>query len=580
LLKTQFPAGTDCRGARAITLLIALAGSACSNICAHGQGVLDAAQKSIGQNPLFLVASDSNAASAVGDLPDAPAPVMEGSAAPPEESASIGEGGDFSAANIDIGFDPMGVGVTPNASSRVPLDQCPYDTTHAKECRFHWHQLIISSAIFNAFQNGGNLYTSYWYRYETTHGKWFHRWIDSAAGWRWDQWQDGNPFVDDYIGHGMMGSITDYLWIQNDPKGMTLELANTKQYWHSRLRALAFSTAYSFEWKLGPFGEAGIGHNGDHIVCMSGGCLQNNTGVVELVTTPAVGLAWTIAEDYLDKHVVSKAEVEPRNPFTLLALSFLTPSRATANILRWRSPWYRDGRRVQVRTFFAEPPGPEDEVSYSEPGNGSGTAKASAGVMSAAKRAEVLPVWPHYGGVHEFGAWWGLSLMTGHIWGYAKDVKYMPWDLQYSYLLHRGTNWNFRYSPEVTVAAMLDEPKAGAKPPTQYDQHLRSRTYGGGASPVGMRVSFYPESRVQPFLSSNGGFIYFGDRVLSPQGSQFMYTIDYGGGLTFFHKQRQSISIGYRYQHLSNANISFHNPGTDTNVFYVQVSRFRTKGYR
>ena len=59
-----------------------------------------------------------------------------------------------------------------------------------------------------------------------------------------------------------------------------------------------------------------------------------------------------------------------------------------------------------------------------------------------------------------------------------------------------------------------------------------------------------------------------------------MYTIDYGGGLTFFHKQRQSISIGYRYQHLSNANISFHNPGTDTNVFYVQVSRFRTKGYR
>jgi len=31
---------------------------------------------------------------------------------------------------------------------------------------------------------------------------------------------------------------------------------------------------------------------------------------------------------------------------------------------------------------------------------------------------------------------------------------------------------------------------------------------------------------------------------------------------------------------LSNANISLHNPGTDTNVFYVQASRFRTKGYR
>jgi hypothetical protein len=70
------------------------------------------------------------------------------------------------------------------------------------------------------------------------------------------------------------------------------------------------------------------------------------------------------------------------------------------------------------------------------------------------------------------------------------------------------------------------------------------------------------------------------DRVLSPEGSQFMYTIDFGGGLQIFRKQRQSVSIGYRYQHLSNANISHHNPGTDTNVFYVAVSRFRTKGYR
>ena len=59
-----------------------------------------------------------------------------------------------------------------------------------------------------------------------------------------------------------------------------------------------------------------------------------------------------------------------------------------------------------------------------------------------------------------------------------------------------------------------------------------------------------------------------------------MYTVDYGAGLTFFRKQRQSFAIGYRYQHLSNANISEHNPGTDANTFYLAVSRYRTKGYR
>jgi hypothetical protein len=59
-----------------------------------------------------------------------------------------------------------------------------------------------------------------------------------------------------------------------------------------------------------------------------------------------------------------------------------------------------------------------------------------------------------------------------------------------------------------------------------------------------------------------------------------MYTIDFGTGLQFFRKRNQSWSLGYRYQHLSNANISHHNPGTDANTFYVAVSRFRTKGYR
>jgi hypothetical protein len=545
-------------------------------LSAHAQGIIDTPQYSVGRIPSFSVGSDSVPVPPVAELPDAPAPVTEKLPALPEESSSLTMSDDFFAPYSSA----EGASVTPTAQGRVPLDQCPYDATHAKECRFHWRQLFISASVFNASQNFVNLYSSYWYRYETTHGKWFQRWFNSDLGWRWGQWHDGNPFMDDYIGHGMMGSVTSYLWIQNDPKGMTVELANSKQYWHSRLRALAFSAAYSFEWKFGPFGEAGVGHSGDHTTDRVNGVLQNDTGDVELVTTPMVGLAWTIAEDYLDKHVVRKAEQEPRNPLTLVALSFLTPSRATANMLRFRVPWYRDYRHVMVRSFFAVPgPDEDEEVADLQSGNRAVATDGGGGFVRPVNNGAALPVWPHYGGVHEFGAWWGVSLMTGHIWGYAKDIKYMPMDLQYSYLLHPGTKWNFRWVPEAT-AAMLDEPTPGAKQITQHDLHLRTRIYGGGVSPVGFRASFYPESRVQPFLSTNGGVVYFTERVLSPEGSQFMYTIDYGCGLTFFRKQRQSVSIGYRYQHLSNANISLHNPGTDTNVFYVQASRFRTKGYR
>jgi len=146
----------------------------------------------------------------------------------------------------------------------VPLDECPYDETRARECRMHWGQMLIESMLFNAFEDAGNLYTGYWYRYETTHGKWWQRTIDSAAQWRWNVWNDDNPPLDDYVAHPMMGAITNSIWIQNDPKGMTLTLANHWPYWRSRLRATAWSTFYSFAWKLGPFGEAAIGHNGDH----------------------------------------------------------------------------------------------------------------------------------------------------------------------------------------------------------------------------------------------------------------------------------------------------------------------------
>jgi len=514
------------------------------------------------------------------ELPDAPRPSFEPVNAAVQPSTSVFPDFDFSGGALDASK----FVVAPSNPERVHLNECPYDTSRAKECRVHWPQLLISSATFLAFQDLGNLYTGYWYRYETTTGKWFDRWINSAAGWRWNVWDDDNPYLDQYVGHPMMGSITNYFWIQNDPKGMTLEMSNTWPYWRSRLRATAFTTAYSFLWKLGPLGEASVGHNGDHPIYLQDGTVSNETGWVELVTTPVGGLLWTLGEDSLDRYVVTKLEEKPRRPLTLLLISFLTPSRATANIFRFRPPWYRDGRQVKAGSFWSDPAGPEDIAPQpgKAPGDlftdppAAGEATAASGAVRRVPNPEFVPVWPYPGGVHEFGAWWGLSLISGHIWGYAGDVKYMPIDVTYSYLINPEGKWHFRYSPEVTALAMLDWPTPDN--PNSLDK--RKRSYGSGVSPVGFRASFYPQSRVQPFLSTNGGFIYFMDRVLSPQGSQFMYTIDFGGGLQIFRKERQTVTIGYRYQHLSNANISLHNPGTDANTFYVAVSRYRTRGYR
>jgi hypothetical protein len=515
-------------------------------------------------------------------LPDAPTPSGFASSDPafqPQlESSSAALLPDFSPS-----FEPsLSPSIEAGRRPLVPLTECPDDETRARECHVHWHQLLIEASLYTAAQDAFNVYSGYWYRWETTHGKWLDRYFNSVLGWRWNIWDDGNPILDQYVGHPMMGSITNYMWIQNDPKGMTVDFGNNPQYWKSRMRALAFSTAFSMQWKFGPLGEAAVGHNGDHAVDKDG--KTNETGWVELVTTPVGGLGWTILEDAVDKHVTRKLQQKPRRAVTLLLISFLTPSRATANILRFRPPWYRDAYVVKANSFWSDPPG-TDGPDHA-PGDMNMAASDAAGATGSAPAAGVvrvpaaeLPEWPRYGGVHEFGAWWGLSFITPHVWGSIPNTKYMPVDVSYSYLLNPNSrHWELRYAPELTAMAMLDEKNPHPSTlPGQKRYTQRTRGYGSGLSPVGFRASFFPQSRVQPYLSTNEGFIYFFQPVLLPQGSQMTYTVDGGGGLTFFRKQRQSVSIGYRFQHLQGVT---GDRGTDANTFYVQVSRYRSKGYR
>jgi len=107
------------------------------------------------------------------------------------------------------------------------------------------------------------------------------RYVDSVQRWRWNVGRMTTHFLDDYVGHPMMGAITNSLWMQHDPKSMYLDefkhLAILAQP-HARY---SVSTAYSFQWKLGPLGEASIGHNGDHFF-PDQGARTNETGWVEL----------------------------------------------------------------------------------------------------------------------------------------------------------------------------------------------------------------------------------------------------------------------------------------------------------
>lgn len=123
--------------------------------------------------PSAAVGSDGSRRTFDDGLPDAPVPAAERNGS---RSAAVEE----SAA---------GVSVSPGRRPLVPLKECPYDKTKAQECRVHWPQLLISSAVFLTWQNTANAYSSYWYRHETLTGNWWERYVNSVVGYKFSVWR-------------------------------------------------------------------------------------------------------------------------------------------------------------------------------------------------------------------------------------------------------------------------------------------------------------------------------------------------------------------------------------------------------
>ncbi|MBM3794554.1 MAG: hypothetical protein FJW31_10895 [Acidobacteria bacterium] len=128
--------------------------------------------------------------------------------------------------------------------------------------------------------------------------------------------------------------------MQNDRDGQRRVFGMNRQYWKSRLKATAFSAAYSMQFEFGPVSESSIGNVG-----IDG----KEHGKVDLVVTPTLGLAWQVTEDALGRFVVAKVERRFKNRVARLALrSALNPSRSFANALRFKVPWHRDVREPGV----------------------------------------------------------------------------------------------------------------------------------------------------------------------------------------------------------------------------------------
>ena len=249
-------------------------------------------------------------------------------------------------------------------SARSKPEQAdPFVSTHntSRAEGFHWSRALLESFTFLSIEQAyvvhddyrwvtaenGVPFNHYWRDYKQS----LHTWINSG-------WDDGDPVLYSYVGHPIQGALTGYIQIQNDPKGRDLELSNTKQYWHSRLKALAWNAVYSTQWNIGPLSELTVEKYGTAVrtpwnqdgtwPCTRKPCVTG-VGQVDLVMTPVGGFAWMITEDFLDKAIARRVEGATRNHFLIdLTRCALNPIRGGANILHGKWPWYRASRDARV----------------------------------------------------------------------------------------------------------------------------------------------------------------------------------------------------------------------------------------
>lgn len=196
-----------------------------------------------------------------------------------------------------------------------------------------WESLASQSFLFSSLQHSFRLATEPGTR-KGMKGPFFPGWARAVGSLH--GWSDGDPFYVNYVGHPMQGSVAGFIWAQNDYRYLGVEFGANPEYWRSRLRATAFSYAYSTLFEIGPLSEASIGK------------VQSTwpqQGMVDHVITPTVGLGWMIAEDAIDQLIIKRFEQHVENPvLRVFVRGALNPSRSFANMMRFKVPWARDTR--------------------------------------------------------------------------------------------------------------------------------------------------------------------------------------------------------------------------------------------
>lgn len=125
------------------------------------------------------------------------------------------------------------------------------------------------------------------------------------------------------------------------------------------------------------------------------------------------------------------------------------------------------------------------------------------------------------------------------------------------------------YRNEVRNPDYISPEETPDKPPT-----IRKNTYGTAITPVAFRFYFFSKSRFKPFAQFGAGMLFTNHKMPLPAASWYNFTGYFGGGGLYHLTRKTTVSVAYRYFHISNFNTTDFNPGYNANTFSVGYSYF------
>jgi hypothetical protein len=186
------------------------------------------------------------------------------------------------------------------------------------------------------------------------------------------------------------------------------------------------------------------------------------------------------------------------------------------------------------------------------------------------------PTFPRW----EIGPYVGIARHSpvGTHLGVMPDRNHVFVGLQLTATVVRSRRWAFGFAPEIVPLLLVSNNPTYRTISVPDGRRFsiedgRGSVAGFAISPIALQGQVRIASRWRAYAAGAGGVVWFTRNVPVAQARAFNYTFEAGGGVRWQYRSRQSLRVGYKFHHLSNAYSAPANPGIDAAVFLVAYER-------